>query len=95
MNSEQWEVKNRKKEKWGSIKKLIINPATRRIVSADVVLTRTDRLLRVPWENFTIIRDNIVLRVPENQVHGSFPQPHDGCAANCASSVPRRLDRHP
>jgi PRC-barrel domain. len=72
MKNEHWAVKTRDRETWGNIKRLVIDPVTRRIISADVLLSNSGRLLRVPWENFRIIRQDIILRVPENQVHAAI-----------------------
>ncbi|WHZ15109.1 MAG: hypothetical protein OJF52_001950 [Nitrospira sp.] len=74
MKSEHWAVKTRDMEIWGNIKRLVIDPVTRRIVSADVLLSNSGRLLRVPWENFRIVHQDIILRVPENQVHVAIPK---------------------
>ncbi|MEO8327107.1 MAG: hypothetical protein ABI618_14730, partial [Nitrospirota bacterium] len=62
-------MKTRDKTLWGNIKRLVIDPTTRRIVSADVLLSNSGRLLRLPWENFRIVRQDIILRVSESEVN--------------------------
>jgi len=77
MKNEPWAVKTRDKETWGNIKRLVIDPATKRIVAADVLLSHSGRLLRVPWENFRIVHQDIILRVPTNQVPAAAPKSRD------------------
>lgn len=68
MNAEHWIVKKPSGEEWGLIKRLVIDPSTRQITYADVVLCDTGRLLRVPWENFEVQKERITLSSPEGQL---------------------------
>ena len=64
MHIVEWTVKMSNRKSWGKITRLIINPTTKRIVSADVLLTASGRQLRVPWNKFQIARGRILLREP-------------------------------
>ncbi|MER3424673.1 MAG: hypothetical protein C4293_17075 [Nitrospiraceae bacterium] len=53
---------------------MILDPATRQIASADVVLADTGRLVRVPWRSSTIQHDGILLSTAESQAEATVPR---------------------
>ena len=69
MSTEKWIVKTLGGEEWGFVKRLIINSVTRQISHADVILSETGRLIRIPWESFEVRDEGIILSVPEGQVN--------------------------
>lgn len=70
--SEHWIVKKSTGEDWGTIKKLIIDPTSRQITHADVILSHTGRLIRVPWSSFDIYLHCILLKKPEEELEATF-----------------------
>jgi hypothetical protein len=62
MGVESWRVRNSRGEDLGSIKKFIIDSNTRQISYIDVVLMRTNQLVRVPWNICEVINDAIWLK---------------------------------
>lgn len=75
MSSESWIVKTVSGEEWGFVKRLILDSGTKQISHADVVLSDTGRLLRIPWESFEVQNDGIRLSVPERQAHDNSARP--------------------
>lgn len=71
MNTECWIVKTLGGAEWGFVKRLIIDSVTRQISHADVILSETGRLIRIPWENFEVRDEGIILGMPEGQVHAN------------------------
>jgi hypothetical protein len=69
MGAEQWIVKTLTGEEWGLIKRLIFDAASRQISHADVILSDTGRLVRVPWESFEVQNEWIKLSIPEGTVN--------------------------
>lgn len=67
MSTENWIVKTLGGEEWGFVKRLIIDSVTKQISHADVILSHTGRLIRIPWENFEVRDEGIKLSVPEGQ----------------------------
>jgi hypothetical protein len=65
---EGWIVKRQSGESWGVIRRLIVDPTTRQIVCADIVLNDTGRLGRVPWNHFEFNDGGILLNRPEWEV---------------------------
>jgi len=63
MSTENWIVHTLRGDEWGFVKRLIIDSATRRISHADVIVASTGRLIRVPWESFEVLNEEIRLRV--------------------------------
>jgi hypothetical protein len=61
MNDQHWTVWRPTGEEWGHIRRLVIDPSTKQIGSADVILTDTGRFVRVPWETFEIADQRIIL----------------------------------
>jgi sporulation protein YlmC with PRC-barrel domain len=68
MNNEPWVVKTVNGTVWGKIFRVSIDPATRQIVSVDVMLSAQDRLVRVPWKRLEVENDDIILSIPEDEV---------------------------
>jgi hypothetical protein len=75
MSTENWIVNSLGGEEWGFIKRLIINSATRQISHADVILSETGRLIRIPWESFEVRDEGISLCMPEGQVNTNARRP--------------------
>lgn len=70
MGTETWIVRGHEGNEWGLIKRLILDSTTKQISYADVVLTDTGQLIRLPWENFDVEEQGITLRISEGQVDG-------------------------
>jgi sporulation protein YlmC with PRC-barrel domain len=68
MNNEPWVVKTRNGTVWGKILRVIIDPASRQIVSVDVMLSAQDRFIRVPWKRLEVENDDIILSITEGEV---------------------------
>lgn len=68
MSSESWIVKTVGGKEWGFVKRLILDSVTKQISHADVILSDTGKLIRIPWENFEVRDEGIKLSVPEGQV---------------------------
>ena len=49
MNTQTWTVKKPGGEDLGCIRKLIIDSHTRQLTFADIALTQTNQLVRLPW----------------------------------------------
>ena len=75
MSTETWIVRTLGGEEWGFVKRLILDSVTRQISHADVILSGTGRLIRIPWESFEVQTDGIKLGVPEGQVHANSARP--------------------
>jgi hypothetical protein len=61
MAVESWRVRNSHGEEIGSIKKFIIDANTRQISYVDVLLSRTEQLVRVPWNILAVENETIWL----------------------------------
>jgi hypothetical protein len=61
MADESWPVKRLDGAEWGRVKKILINPRTRKISHVDVLLTGTRQLVRVAWEHFEVMEEAIFL----------------------------------
>jgi hypothetical protein len=72
MNQEPWIVKTRSGSIWGKIHRVVIDSASRQIVSADVRLGDNDRVVRVPWSSLDIRDDDIVLGAPEEDIRATM-----------------------
>jgi PRC-barrel domain len=72
MSGDSWMLKRPSGEQWGTIKRLIIDSATRQITYADVIVGDTGELLRIPWDRFQIGRHWISLNMPEGSVHATI-----------------------
>lgn len=72
MSAESWIVKTLAGEEWGFVKRLILDSVTRQISYADVILSGTGRLIRIPWESFEVQNDGIKLGIPEGQIHATL-----------------------
>lgn len=62
MNMDTWIVKNAGGEELGSIRKLIIDSNTRQLSYADVALTQTNQLVRLPWTELDVRHEGIFLK---------------------------------
>ena len=71
MRTENWIVKTLDGQEWGFVKRLIINSVTRQISHADVILSETGRLIRIPWESIEVRDDGIYLKMPEGQMNAN------------------------
>jgi hypothetical protein len=69
MGAEHWIVRTPSGEEWGIIKRLIIDSTTRQIAYADVILGETGRVVQIPWENFKLQNERIVLGLQEGKVY--------------------------
>ena len=68
MNNEPWVVKTRNGTVWGRILRVIIDSASRQIVSVDVILSAQDRFVRVPWKSMEVENDDLILVIAEEEV---------------------------
>lgn len=82
MRTESWIVKTLGGAEWGFVKRLIIDSVTRQISHADVILSETGRLIRIPWENFEVRDEGIILSMPEGQVSANAIRPSGVGLAN-------------
>jgi hypothetical protein len=88
MSTETWVVTTLSGEEWGFVKRLIIDSVTRQISHADVILSDTGRLIRIPWENFEVRDEGIKLSMPEGQVNANAIRPNGvGYAGSVAMEV--------
>jgi hypothetical protein len=62
MNMDAWIVKKAGGEELGSIRKLIIDSNTRQLSYADVALTQTNQLVRLPWTELDVRHEGIFLK---------------------------------
>ena len=62
MNMDTWIVKKAGGEELGSIRKLIIDSTTRQLSYADVALTQTNQLVRLPWTELDVRHEGIFLK---------------------------------
>jgi hypothetical protein len=84
MNTETWIVRTIGGEEWGFVKRLIIDPMTRQIKEADIILAETGKVIRIPWDNLDVQSEGIRLRVAQGDVHASATPPSE---AGMATSV--------
>ena len=82
MSTEKWIVKTLGGEEWGFVQRLIINSVTRQISHADVILSETGRLIRIPWESFEVRDEEIILSMSEGQVNVNAIRPRKVGLAN-------------
>lgn len=61
MADESWPVKGLDGAEWGRVRKILIDPRTRKISHVDVLLTGTRQLVRVAWEHFEVMEEAIFL----------------------------------
>lgn len=88
MNTDAWVVRTLGGEEWGFIKRLIIDPMTRQIKEADVILAETGKVVRIPWDNLDLQNEGIKLSVAQGDVHASPAAPLE---AGRAQSVAMEL----
>jgi hypothetical protein len=61
MALENWIVRNRIGEKLGLVRKLILDPRTGQVTHAEVALSPTETVVRVPWTALELGSDGLVL----------------------------------
>jgi len=71
MSPEHWVVKTPTGEKCGYIKRLLIHSITKQITYADVILSATGQLARIPWEHLNVQGEQIMLSMPDDDVHAA------------------------
>jgi hypothetical protein len=62
MSTEDWIVKKLGGEEWGSIRNLIIDSDSRQLSYADIALTQTNEVVRLPWTDLEITHEGIFLK---------------------------------
>ena len=67
MQNKPWVVKKPSGEIWGQIRKVVIDPATREIVSVDILLDDRGSLVRVPWTSLRIENEDAVFCTSERE----------------------------
>jgi hypothetical protein len=82
MSTENWIVKTLGGAEWGLVKRLVLDSVTRQISHADVILSETGRLIRIPWESFEVRDEGIRLGIPEGQVNANAIRPSGVRLAN-------------
>ncbi|HEX2054921.1 MAG TPA: hypothetical protein VHF07_00415 [Nitrospiraceae bacterium] len=88
MNTDTWVVRTVGGEEWGYIKRLIIDPMTRQIKEADIILAETGKLLRIHWDNLDLRNEGIRLRVAPGDVRADQVMPAEaGLAKNVAMEL--------
>ena len=88
MNTETWVVRTLGGEEWGFIKRLIIDPMTRQIKEADVILAETGKVVRIPWDSLDLQSEGIRLSVAPGDVHANTAIPIEaGLAKNVAMEL--------
>jgi hypothetical protein len=75
MSTKNWIVKTLGGEEWGFVKRLVLDSVTRQISHADVILSETGQLIRIPWESFEVRDEGIILSKPEGQVNANAIRP--------------------
>jgi len=97
MSDECWAVKDARGEDLGTIKKFIIDSKTRQISYAEIVLTHTKQLVRVPWCVFEVTDGLIRLKTtepfPAAPSHSDNAASPDGVIVEVARAVPGKI-RH-
>jgi sporulation protein YlmC with PRC-barrel domain len=61
MALESWVVSNRAGEKLGLVRKLLLDPRTGQITHAEVALSPTETVIRVPWTALELGSDGLIL----------------------------------
>ncbi|MGH7233052.1 MAG: PRC-barrel domain-containing protein [Nitrospiraceae bacterium] len=77
MIHETWTVKNRSGKKLGSIKKLIIDSKTRQIAYADLTLSDTNQVVRIPWGLLAVKNHGILLKATKEEITAALSLAHD------------------
>lgn len=81
MNTQTWMVRTSRGEEWGFIKRLIIDPMTRQIKEADVILAETGKAIRMSWEHFELEAEGIRLGVAQHDLEKKSPAPSEAGVA--------------
>lgn len=58
---QRWPVKNRQGKVLGYVKSLTIHRSAKQVVYATLVLRRTRHLMRLPWDRFEFLGDQLYL----------------------------------
>lgn len=90
MNSDTWVVKKAGGEELGSIRKLIIDSNTRQLSYADVALTQTNRLVRLPWSELDVRHEGIFLKPTHRPLRSAANSPSHGASLDVLE-VPIRI----
>lgn len=90
MNVDTWIVKNAGGKKLGSIRKLIIDSNTRQLSYADVALTQTNQLVRLPWTELDVRREGIFLKPTHLPLVNAVDCPSPAASLDVLE-VPRRI----
>lgn len=77
MSAQTWKVKKVGGQDVGYIRKLIIDSHTRQLRYADVALTQTNQLVRVPWEELDVRHDGIFLKLDDLPLTPPMPHSHN------------------
>jgi len=75
MNTQTWTVKKPGGEDLGCIRKLIIDSHTRQLTFADIALTQTNQLVRLPWTELEARQDGIFLKLNEASLGTAVASP--------------------
>jgi len=71
MYTKDWVVKRLGGKEWGSIRSLIIDSTSRQLSYADVALTETNQVVRLPWSDLEVTHEGIFLKsthIPLNTI---------------------------
>jgi hypothetical protein len=77
MSTESWMVRTSGGEEWGFIKRLILDPVTNRIRNADVILTASGKIIRLPWDSFELRQEGIRLGVAQSDIQARAIAPSE------------------
>ena len=64
-------------EVWGTLRRLLIDHTTKQVIGADVVLTSSGRLVRVPWDHFEFSGNTIVVNRDQSQMQVTIMRASD------------------
>jgi hypothetical protein len=73
MHDDTWAIKNPRGEKVGTIKKLIIDSKTRQITYADLALSESNHVVRIPWSMITVKSHDLFLSLTKEELIASSP----------------------
>ncbi|WP_447979473.1 hypothetical protein [Candidatus Nitrospira bockiana] len=92
MSAGAWAVKKLGGEEWGHIRKLIIDPLTRQLSFADILVAQTKQVVRLPWSYLEVKQDGIFLK-PATQSGATAMPPTDQSlvALDVPTNVPGKL----
>ena len=90
MDMDTWVVRKAGGEELGSIRKLIIDSKTRQLSYADVTLTRTNQLVRLPWTELDIRHEGIFLKPTHRPLVNALNCPSHATSLEVLE-VPRKM----